>query len=53
MVTPLNKDITEIKGPHNMIVKCGTHMLVMSFEGVTWNKDSPKKFLFNLMNKMD
>ncbi len=53
-VIPLDEGITEIRGPHNAIVEHRTHMLVMLlFEGVTWSKDSPKKFLSNLMDKMD
>jgi hypothetical protein len=52
--TPLDKGITGIRGPHDAIVECRTHMLVMLlFEGVTWSKDIPKKILSNLTDKMD
>jgi hypothetical protein len=44
-VTPLDKGITGIRGLHDAIVKCRTHMLVMLlFEGVTWRKIAQKKF---------
>jgi hypothetical protein len=53
-VTPSNEGIAEIRGPHEAKVEHKTHMPIMPLsKGVTQSKDNPKKFLSNLMDKMD